>query len=344
MLSDVANAFSWNARNQVATLNSVSLQYDGFGRRTKNLQNTSFLFDGANAVQELSGSTPIANLISGGIDEILTRTDSGGAFTPLKDALGSTTALVDASGNLVTQYSYDPFGNTTVSGASNSNAFQYTGRENEGIGLYFYRARYYSPQLARFINEDPLGFAGSGPNFYAYVFDGPTNLNDPSGLAPGDWWDPRSYKTLPTELNPLNPSGTFYKEATSIWDSAAGTATGDWGRVAGAYDNSVYGQTEMYGRSCDKFNKYVGYYGTRGALKVAAIADLAALGLIALEPITDIGYADIGWTGGEITFTRPGASTPDWRINPWGDEDYGPHYHRRGPGGIGSHRPWDGHW
>jgi hypothetical protein len=108
MLSDGTNTFSWNARNQVATLNSVSLQYDAAGRRTKNLQNTSFLFDGANAVQELSGSTPIANLINGGIDEIFTRADSGGSFTPLKDALGSTIALVDASGNVVTSYAYDP--------------------------------------------------------------------------------------------------------------------------------------------------------------------------------------------------------------------------------------------
>lgn len=55
--------------------------------------------------------------------------------------------------------------------------------ENESNGLYFYRARYYSPVLGRFINEDPLGFAGSGPNFYAYVFDNPTNLTDPFGLA-----------------------------------------------------------------------------------------------------------------------------------------------------------------
>jgi RHS repeat-associated protein len=180
MLSDGTNAFSWNARNQVATLNSVSLQYDGFGRRTKNLQNTSFLFDGANAVQELSGSTATANLISGGIDEIFTRADSTGTFTPLQDALGNTIALVDASGNLVTQYSYDPFGNTAVSGAINANAFQYTGRENEGNGLYFYRARYYSPLFGRFINEDPIGFAG-GPNLYAYVLDSPINLVDPGG-------------------------------------------------------------------------------------------------------------------------------------------------------------------
>jgi RHS repeat-associated protein len=186
MLSDGANAFSWNARNQVATLNSVTLQYDGFGRRTKNLQNTSFLFDGANAVQELSGSTPTANLISGGIDEIFTRADSTGTFTPLKDALGSTIGLVDANGNLVTRYFYDPFGNTIVSGASHSNAFQYTGRENEGNGLYFYRARYYSPVLGRFISRDPLGFTGSGPNLYAYALNNPANLVDPSGLESGD--------------------------------------------------------------------------------------------------------------------------------------------------------------
>jgi RHS repeat-associated protein len=185
MLSDGGNTFTWNARNQVATLNSVSLQYDGFGRRTKNLQSTSFLFDGANAVQELSGSTATANLISGGIDEIFTRADSIGAYTPLKDALGSTIALVDASGALVTQYAYDPFGNTTLSGAASGNPSQYTGRENEGNGLYFYRARYYSPLLGRFVNQDPLGFMGSGPNLYAYVLDSPMNLVDPTGLESG---------------------------------------------------------------------------------------------------------------------------------------------------------------
>jgi uncharacterized protein RhaS with RHS repeats len=49
--------------------------------------------------------------------------------------------------------------------------------------LYYYRARYYSPLLGRFINEDPIGFVG-GLNFYSYVFDSPTNLTDPSGNCP----------------------------------------------------------------------------------------------------------------------------------------------------------------
>jgi RHS repeat-associated protein len=67
-------------------------------------------------------------------------------------------------------------------GAVNTNLLQYTGRENEGNGLYFYRARYYSPLTGRFINQDPLGFSGSGPNLYAYAGNSPTNFTDPSGL------------------------------------------------------------------------------------------------------------------------------------------------------------------
>ncbi len=192
MLSGGGNAFTWNARNQVATLNHASLQYDAFGRRIKNAAGTSFLYDGANAVQELFGSTVTANLLSGGIDEIFGRTDSSGAFTPLKDALGSTIALVDSIGNVQTAYTYDPFGNTSVTGTSNTNEFQYTGRENEGNGLYYYRARYYSPLLGRFVGEDPLGFAGSGPNFYAYTADSPTNFSDPLGLIIGVIGDRKS--------------------------------------------------------------------------------------------------------------------------------------------------------
>jgi uncharacterized protein RhaS with RHS repeats len=45
------------------------------------------------------------------------------------------------------------------------------------------RARYYDPNLGRFISEDPLGFAGSGTNFHAYVGNHPVNNIDPSGLT-----------------------------------------------------------------------------------------------------------------------------------------------------------------
>jgi RHS repeat-associated protein len=192
MQSDGTNTFTWNARNQVASVNSASLQYDAFGRRAKNGGGTSFLYDGVNATQELSGTTPTGNMWTGGIDELFQRTDSHGAVSPLIDARGSTVALVDSSGNLGTTYSYDPFGNTITAGAASANRAQYTGRENEGNGLYFYRERYYSPLLGRFINEDP---AQAGMNFYLYADDNPVNWIDPFGLT-----------TWPTDYHQVNNS------------------------------------------------------------------------------------------------------------------------------------------
>ena len=81
-----------------------------------------------------------------------------------------------------TAYTYEPFGATTVAGQGNADPFQYTGRENDGTGLYYYRARYYSPVRQRFISQDPIGFLGGDPNLYAYVFNSSTSFTDPFGL------------------------------------------------------------------------------------------------------------------------------------------------------------------
>ena len=83
---------------------------------------------------------------------------------------------------------FEPFGRTTTAGSS-GNSFQYTGRENDGTGLSYYRARYYQPRLQRFIGEDPIGFAGGDVNLYAYVLNNPTRFIDPLGL---DWFRPPS--------------------------------------------------------------------------------------------------------------------------------------------------------
>ncbi len=101
----------------------------------------------------------------------------------LFDALGSTLGLLDSNGLLQTEYTYDPFGATTATGTANPNPLQYTGRENDGTGLYNYRARYYSPTLQRFISEDPVGSSGGDINLYAYALSSPTNFTDPLGFT-----------------------------------------------------------------------------------------------------------------------------------------------------------------
>lgn len=196
VLSDGTNTYVWNGRNQLASMNmsAQSFQYDPFGRRVAKTilsTTTNYLYDGANSVQELAGSTVAANLIVGGIDEYFQRTDSSGAASFLTDALGSIVALTNSSGSNLAQYTYDPFGNTTITGSSTS-TYQYTGRENDGTGVYFYRGRYYSPTFQRFVSEDPIGIAG-GINLYAYTGNNPISFRDPlgtdkrspSGLPPG---------------------------------------------------------------------------------------------------------------------------------------------------------------
>jgi RHS repeat-associated protein len=177
--NDGAAIYTWNARNQLISRGGTGFQYDAFGRRTLNAAGNNLLYEGLNVGQELSGTTPIANRILGGIDEFFSRTDSTGSYSPITDALGSVLALANSSGNITTQYQYDPFGNTTSYG-SGSNLFEYTGRENEANGLYFYRSRYYSPAFGRFVSEDAIGFSG-GTNLHRYAEDSPVSGLDPYG-------------------------------------------------------------------------------------------------------------------------------------------------------------------
>jgi RHS repeat-associated protein len=205
--SDGLTSYLWNARDQMTGLSggtSASFTYDGSGRRqSKSIGGTtSFLYDGSNAVQELSGGAPTANLLTGlGIDETLTRIDVGGTNTLLVDGLGTTLGLTNNTGSVQTSYTFEPFGATTVSGASNANTAQFTGRENDGTGLYAYRARYFSPALRRFISEDPIEFDGGNVNLFEYVGNRPTMWRDPTGEivfpAPRGCEWPRDRKNRP---------------------------------------------------------------------------------------------------------------------------------------------------
>ena len=184
VLNDGTNSYVWNARNQLASMNMTaqSFQYDAMGRRVAKTilsATTNYLYDRVNPVQELSGTTPTANLITGGMDEFFQRTDSAGAASFLTDALGGTLSLTNSSGTNLAQYTYDPFGNTSVTGGSAS-TYQYSGRENDGTGVYYYRARYYNPTFQRFISEDPIGFTG-GVNWYSYAGNNPVSNTDSSG-------------------------------------------------------------------------------------------------------------------------------------------------------------------
>lgn len=201
LTGDGTRSYVWNARNQLVQIKdaggavSASFGYDALGRRHSKTVNgvaSGYLYDGVNIVQELSGvnadnTNPAnvrANYLSGGVDEVFAQWSGSGAAakttTYLSDALGSVIRLTDGAGNKIVDYTYDPYGATTADAAV-ANPFQYTGRENDGNGLYYYRARYYAPGLGRFISSDPIGLLG-GINTYAYVGGDPVSFTDPTGL------------------------------------------------------------------------------------------------------------------------------------------------------------------
>jgi RHS repeat-associated protein len=167
----------------------LAYSYDAVGRRISKATNggtpMQYLYDAANAVQETQGSNINAILTGLGVDERFARTDVTGRTYFLTDALNSTIALTDPTGAIREQYSYDPYGNVTPSDTTTgfTNPYQYTGREADTPSLYYYRARYYSPQLPGFISEDPSEFAGGQLSFYAYVAGDPITLIDQLGLA-----------------------------------------------------------------------------------------------------------------------------------------------------------------
>ena len=106
------------------------------------------------------------------------------AYYYVVDGNKNVTALVDSSGNIAAEYSYDPFGKIVAqSGAmADVNPFRFSSEYFDvETGLIYYNFRYYSPDLRRWLSRDPIGERG-GVNLYAMVNNNPVNKWDRLGL------------------------------------------------------------------------------------------------------------------------------------------------------------------
>ncbi|MEO6544223.1 MAG: RHS repeat-associated core domain-containing protein [Nitrospiraceae bacterium] len=256
LTNDGANMYVWDSRNRLVSMSgsaTANFNYDALGRRTNKTINgvaSQFIYDRSNIVAEIGGGAVGASYLrSLNIDEPFIRQSGIGNEYYHSDALGSALVLSNAQGNSTANYTYEAFGKTTVTGA-NGNPFQFTGRENDGIGIYYYRARYYHPRIQRFINEDPIGLRG-GINLYSYASQNPLMFRDPMGLIDlGNTFDAL------TNVFSVSGEGEYYGSAiggaigfvaftpfgpvASVAGAIVGAGTG--GILGSAFDNPCAGQ------------------------------------------------------------------------------------------------------
>ena len=195
LTSDGANTYVYDVENRLVTTSgahNATLRYDPLGRLYEISGAsgvTRFLYDGDALVGEYnSAGTMTARYVHGtnaAADDPLLSYDGASIAGTLHwlhaDHQGSIVAVTGAGvGTVGTINTYDEWG---IPGASNIGRFQYTGQAwLSELGMYYYKARIYSPTLGRFMQTDPVGYDG-GINIYEYVGDDPVNATDPQGTC-----------------------------------------------------------------------------------------------------------------------------------------------------------------
>ncbi len=194
LLADGQRVYTWDEENRLVAIETVGpsladtrrseFLYDGMGRRIvrtdysswngvsyDQTNTTRFIWDGWLLLAEADGAGTLTAYHAhgldlsgslqgaGGIGGLLARIESTSTYLYTFDGNGNVTDLVDTNGAVVAHYEYDPFGRTVAQSGSyaEANPWRFSTKQIEAVwGLYYYGYRYYSPQLGRWVNRDPI--------------------------------------------------------------------------------------------------------------------------------------------------------------------------------------------
>ena len=182
--------YGYDSANRLTSISngtniSATLSYDPLARLsslTSGGVTTGFAYDGQDMIAEYEDNVLKKRYVHGpGIDEPIAEYDGTSLDETylIADVRGSIIAHASRDGTSLATNRYEIYGKPST---SNTGRFQYTGQVWLGeIGLYYYKARFYDPDIRRFLTPDPIGYA-AGMNMYAYVNGDPVNLVDPTGL------------------------------------------------------------------------------------------------------------------------------------------------------------------
>jgi RHS repeat-associated protein len=215
--------YTYDAENRIKTTAGVTYTYDGDGNRVKKSNGKLYWYGSGSVILDESDATGnITNeyIFFGGKRLARRVVSSSQVQYYFADHLGSSRVVTDASGNILDDADFYPFGGERTYISTSGNAYKFTGKERDTeSGLDDFGARYFTSQYGRFMTPDwsaspvlvPYGDLGNPQTFnlYSYVANNPINGVDPEGhfrLDPGtenyndtDTGDPMYGKAVTSE-------------------------------------------------------------------------------------------------------------------------------------------------
>ncbi len=193
--NDHGVTYMWNAEGRLAAAGGVNYTYDGDGRRVKKDSGKLYwrtVTGEVLAETDLSG-TNLREYVYFEGRAVARRDANGTVYYFFHDRLGSLRKITNASGGVVRDIDYNPWGTETCNSGTVDDPHKFTGHELDGeSGLYHTLYRKYSPTLGRWLSRDPVQGIPQQPqslNLYPYVWDDPLNRVDPDGDFHIGFWD-----------------------------------------------------------------------------------------------------------------------------------------------------------
>ena len=153
-------------------------------RTQKKIGNTVtnyYLDESGHVITETDGDGGAVQMIWNG-RQAIARKDKTGYYYYIYNGHGDVVALINEEGAIVNSYTYDPWGKQTVKKKTVENPLGYGGEyQDRETGLTYLRARYYSPDMRRFVQEDP---ARDQWDWYVYCYNNPIKYIDYDGNMP----------------------------------------------------------------------------------------------------------------------------------------------------------------